>query len=480
VKRRVFLSYSSPQSVAATRVELALSAAGYDVFRDRSDLQPGEAFDAKLRAAIRASDVFVFLISPDSVAPGRYTRTELKFAEQHWPTPSGHVLPVVVEPTPIASIPEYLKAVTLLEIQGDVAAEVAAAVQHMAPLRRLPISMVTAAVGMAVLAVAAASMAWIGIQRSRAAQERERRIETAVAEIRRESSAGNYADAWAAADRSLRSDGEAPALFDAQQKLAMQWLDDARGTESFSLKQIADTVYPALSRGVESASGARAADLLAHMGWADFLRSREGDAGRQPTAHYERAVALDPANPFAHAMWGFEILRTRGRLADANAHFGAALRSGREREFVRHLQLSALLWFHTTELEEEAIRVVNDMRRRGEKMPAGVTNRSDTSRMWDVYYARLVSAEEPSRFLAALPGLEHVATFKWLFPESEFPNRYLYFYVLARLEESAGQRQAAAAAYQATLRELDTRGETAGPLVSESRSALKRLAAVRR
>lgn len=41
MKRTVFLSYSSAQSEAATRIELSLKGEGHSVFRDRSALPPG-------------------------------------------------------------------------------------------------------------------------------------------------------------------------------------------------------------------------------------------------------------------------------------------------------------------------------------------------------------------------------------------------------------------------------------------------------
>jgi hypothetical protein len=212
------------------------------------------------------------------------------------------------------------------------------------------------------------------------------------------------------------------------------------------------------------------------MGWADFLKAREGDAGRQPIAHYQRAARLDPSNPYAHAMWGFELIRTRRPVAEGQSHFATALKSGRERAFVRHMQVSALLWFHTPELEDELIRVVNDIRRSGERMPVGYPDRPDTSRVWDVYYARLISGSDRERFLSAIESADHVATLKWLFDGKDFPNPYQYQYVLAQLEEAAGQRESAIAAYKATLQALGSRGETAGPIASGSREALVRLA----
>src|SRR5262245_4393336 len=131
MKRNIFLSYSSPQNETASRIELSLEEEGYSVFRDRSDLPPGESFDARIRAAIEESDLLIFLISRESVSQGRYTLSELKFAEQKWKNPAGHVLPVLTEPVPKEVIPEFLRAVTMLQPTGDVAAEVAAEVHRM-------------------------------------------------------------------------------------------------------------------------------------------------------------------------------------------------------------------------------------------------------------------------------------------------------------------------------------------------------------
>ena len=131
MKRTIFLSYSSPQSETATRIELSLKGEGHSVFRDRSALPPGESFDARILAAIEESDLFIFLISRESILEGRYTLTELKFAEQKWGHPAGHVLPVLTEPIPKEAIPEFLRAVTMLQPRGDLAAEVAAEVDRM-------------------------------------------------------------------------------------------------------------------------------------------------------------------------------------------------------------------------------------------------------------------------------------------------------------------------------------------------------------
>jgi hypothetical protein len=61
-----------------------------------------------------------------------------------------------------------------------------------------------------------------------------------------------------------------------------------------------------------------------------------------------------------------------------SGHNSLALASEKQREFVRHYQLSALLYRHNAELEDEAIRVANEIRRSNEAMPIGEKGRPDT------------------------------------------------------------------------------------------------------
>jgi TIR domain len=130
---RIFLSHASEQADVAETVGVALQAEGHTVFRDRSTLPSGEGYNDRIREAIADSDLFIFLVSPEAVTRGRYTITELEFAERRWPNPDGHLLPVMVKPTEFATIPAYLRAVTFLEPRGNLPAEVVAAVAAVRP-----------------------------------------------------------------------------------------------------------------------------------------------------------------------------------------------------------------------------------------------------------------------------------------------------------------------------------------------------------
>lgn len=128
---RIFLSYASEQKNIAEPIAFSLRQRGHKVFLDKDDLPAGASYDDQIEEAIATSDVFLFLISPESVTKGRFTLTELSFARKKWPLAHRNILPVMAVPTAFDDVPNYLKAVTVLEPQGSIAAEVASAVDDL-------------------------------------------------------------------------------------------------------------------------------------------------------------------------------------------------------------------------------------------------------------------------------------------------------------------------------------------------------------
>lgn len=132
----LFITYASDDRPLADELAVRLRTEGHTVFLDRDNLPEGEGYDARIREAIADCDLYVFLISPASVQAGRYTLTELKFAREQFANPRGRVLPVTIKPTPFADIPAYLKAVTLLQPEGNVVAETVARIDAIAAGRK--------------------------------------------------------------------------------------------------------------------------------------------------------------------------------------------------------------------------------------------------------------------------------------------------------------------------------------------------------
>ena len=126
---RLYIAYASEDLSTAEQVHLALLGDNHQVFFDRGSLQAGDNFDRRFRDAIDATDMMIFLVSSSSLQPGCYALTELDYARRRWPHPQDHLLPVIVRPVELSTVPAYLRAVTILEPRGSIAAEVAQAVR---------------------------------------------------------------------------------------------------------------------------------------------------------------------------------------------------------------------------------------------------------------------------------------------------------------------------------------------------------------
>jgi tetratricopeptide (TPR) repeat protein len=168
--------------------------------------------------------------------------------------------------------------------------------------------------------------------------------------------AGDYALAWDSIESALKTAEIGGVLAKAmgrvdrriqevqvqRQDLAMDWLRNISTSGGQTFSSIVTRILPAVDQGAASASGQRQADLLAHIGWAYFLRSRDGSSNIDPRRSYEAALEIDPANPYAHAFLGHLIAGRGGELQEAQQHFASALAANRERPFVRSMQLAAL------------------------------------------------------------------------------------------------------------------------------------------
>ncbi|HKR35486.1 MAG TPA: SUMF1/EgtB/PvdO family nonheme iron enzyme [Steroidobacteraceae bacterium] len=131
---RIFLSYASEDRSHIEPIRYALGEQGHDVFYDREDLKPGEAFDSRIRAAIERCDLFICFLTPHTTDAGSYTLNELAVAERRWPLADGRVLPVILADVPRKDIPAYLRSVTCLTPVGNVTASVADAVHALAQI----------------------------------------------------------------------------------------------------------------------------------------------------------------------------------------------------------------------------------------------------------------------------------------------------------------------------------------------------------
>jgi hypothetical protein len=94
--------------------------------------------------------------------------------------------------------------------------------------------------------------------------------------------------------------------------------------------------------------------------------------------------------------------------------------------------------------------------------------------LWNIYYSRLIASHDKPQFLSTLSPADHLATFRWLYPEDQLPKEkhQLYLYILAQLQELNGDRTNALASYRRLRSEL---GNESGLMVDGSNAAVKRL-----
>jgi tetratricopeptide (TPR) repeat protein len=318
----------------------------------------------------------------------------------------------------------------------------------------------------------------LGVQQvvslGKAARDRRRQVSELLGMEKIQKESGNFTGAWASLEKASGLDDSSKEVRRAQEDLAMAWLEAGRvSSENAKFSEITDKVTPVLSRAVASEDRSRRADAYAHLGWADFLRSRDG-VGADPEVSYRKALAEDPDNVYANAMLGHAALWHGVNLKEARRYFAAALATGRVREYVRGLQFAALLNPNSEEAEEEAIRVANEMRKSGEKLDAIPARYRD--RLFNIYYGRARPPGPRPEFLAVVPPAEHLATFQWLFAGEQFEGGkdVLREYWQATLEEASGQSSEALRRLR-SLRSRIQREGSASTLTDSVDGAIARL-----
>lgn len=252
----------------------------------------------------------------------------------------------------------------------------------------------------------------------------------------------------------------------------MHALRQARVTEGHAtFEQLVTPLKPVLAQAlVAGATGQRAADLRAHLGYADYLVWRDGrNVSLDPVASYRQALQDEAGNVYAHAMWAQWILmRTPGQRTEALEHFEAALKSGRARPFVRALQLGSLLG--PDSLGDAALLTLDEMRRQGETLdPARL------GRIWSYLYSGIYREDVQRRLVQVLPPKEGLATFLWLFPKPppEPGQQPLWRLVHGLLLTQAGQGVQARPDLLALQQELRA-ARSSGPLADAVNALLQR------
>jgi WD40 repeat protein len=113
-----FISYSRRESAFVDRLQTALTARGASVSVDRSDIEKGEAWWARVEQLIREADAVVFVLSPAFLA-SRTCRRELEFAVSI----GKRLLPIVAETVEEDAVPPALSQLNYVHFASDPATD---------------------------------------------------------------------------------------------------------------------------------------------------------------------------------------------------------------------------------------------------------------------------------------------------------------------------------------------------------------------
>ncbi len=449
------------------------------VFIDIDTIVPGSDFVVELDKALGGTTVVLVMIGRKWLTvvnadgsrrlddAGDFVRREIHTALQR----GTRVIPVLVQGAAMPSVAD------LPADLAPLARRQASAIQHeefgadaqrlataIAPLvegtvpwweRRQSRSLAAAAVVAVVLAVAA--WAWFRpgaasdqtpeaqstaqTSGDQARQARQRQVDDLVKVATGQHQRRQFAEAMGTLDTAVAIDADVTGAKTLQEDVAMQWMRELTVPEGQTFTTAMAVPLAVLDRAAPFATGARQADLLAHLGWATFLRQREGGRLINPAELYRKAIAADAKNPYANAMLGHWTLWDGGTasLAQARPFFRVAADAGRATDFVRTLQLAALRNRRSEECQLEAIRVLDEMRRRGEMLAE-----RDASDVWSTYYFALSDngGLGTADLVAVLPPSEHLLTLDWAFGAVARDNdsrRDQFRYYVARLQAAAGR-----------------------------------------
>jgi hypothetical protein len=148
------------------------------------------------------------------------------------------------------------------------------------------------------------------------------------------------------------------------------------------------------------------------------------------------------------------------------------------------LQTYTNAWIEDLERQKEVIRVVEAMRTGNEAKPKGWGLGAFKGKVWSIYYFGFVTGNEQAPLLDALPPAEHLASFRWLFPEDDLapdrggPGLLDYLFVRAQVEEYGGDRAGALASYRRLVTGFADRKSSGGRVarnLEHAEAAIRRL-----
>jgi hypothetical protein len=237
----------------------------------------------------------------------------------------------------------------------------------------------------------------------------------------------------------------------------MLWVRNVAKTGDQTFSEIVNPLLPSLYLGAVRSGSRERADALAHIGWSNALRARDGVRGLAIDEQFDAALVADPDNVFAHtwqATWLFmrenKVDYDKPRIDLARTHFDAALATGQRRQWIRNMQLSSYVGSYDTAAQIEAIAVVASLKAEGSSLPAHTT--TFEQELKDLVIGRGDRADVlRDAALNRFNWNEILDVYTWVLSMQPDTNNNAQRFALARLTELTGEPANALTMYRSLL-----------------------------
>ena len=272
-----------------------------------------------------------------------------------------------------------------------------------------------------------------------------------------QASAGDYAGAWGLLDQALALEPGSTQVQAHRVDLAMLWVRKIAITGDQTFSEIINPLLPSLYLGAVRSGSSERADALAHIGWSNALRARDGVRGLAIDEQFDAALVANPDNVFAHtwqATWLFmrenKVDYDKPRIDLARTHFDAALATGQRRQWIRNMQLSSYVGSYDTAAQIEAIAVVASLKAEGSSLPAHTT--TFEQELKDLVIGRGDRADVlRDAALNRFNWNEILDVYTWVLSMQPDTNNNAQRFALARLTELTGEPANALTMYRSLL-----------------------------
>jgi tetratricopeptide (TPR) repeat protein len=463
------------------------------VFMDVEGIQPGENFARTIEQVLAQCSTVLVVIGPRwrELLDLRATRNEPDYVVHEILaalSAKKTVVPVLVGGTPVSCLGTLPAALAELSFQQAVELHDSSFNDDcdrlskklkpsgaVPPGLKKPALWIAAATITALLVLAASRM---GLEPWGASHERRLQVTQLLHTAGTQAEQAEYESAFDSYQQILRLDSSNRAAQERQVDAAMRWLEnfhvlvsEGQRPEEVAAPQLVQ-LKGVLEAGLARTSGkdTRAADILAHLGWAHFMNEkialREfGYAER----YFRQALAIAPPNVYANAFLGNWLLQAGGDRAEALSHFQTALATNRERSLVRSLQIGGLDHNDAPGMRSELVRVLNEMRVNREPLDTALQHRLSY-----LFSSTLSTADEWHEVLTAVPLEDAWKTYLWLNAVGSRDADLERDFVHANLTEISGDRARALAEFK-TLAVALRAQHLNGRITDYTAAAIKRL-----